>query len=141
MRIYLLLLFVLFILLPGCSSKKTGVEITTPSGLKYIDEVIGTGPSPKMGNFVTVYYTGKLTNGKTFDSTTTNMPYTFQLGVDRAIKGWEEGLMSMKVGGKRRLIIPPQLAYGEQGVASETGDVSIPPNATLIFEVELIAVK
>jgi FKBP-type peptidyl-prolyl cis-trans isomerase len=141
MKIFSLLLFVLFVIISGCSSKKTGVEITTPSGLKYIDEVIGTGPSPKMGNFVTVYYTGKLTNGKTFDSTIASMPYTFQLGVDKAIKGWEEGLLSMKVGGKRRLIIPPQLAYGEEGIPSKTGDVGIPPNSTLIFEVELLAVK
>ena len=128
-------------MLNGCSSDKTGVTITTPSGLKYTDEVIGTGPSPRIGQFVTVKYVGTLSNGKPFDSTEANRPYMFQLGIDKAIPGWVEGIMSMKVGGKRTLIVPPQLAYGEEGITAENGDVVIPPNATLQFKVELLNIK
>ena len=114
-----------------------GAEVTTPSGLKYVDEVIGAGESPKPGQMVVVHYTGTLENGTKFDSSLDrNQPFTFQIGVGRVIKGWDEGVMSMKVGGKRRLIIPPQLGYGARGA----GGV-IPPNATLIFEVELLGVK
>ena len=112
--------------------------ISTPSGLKYIDEVVGTGASPTPGKMVIVHYTGTLENGTKFDSSVDRgQPFTFQIGVGRVIKGWDEGVMTMKVGGKRRLIIPPQLGYGERG----TGGGVIPPNATLIFDVELIDVK
>ena len=141
MKVISILLLTAFIIMQGCSSKTTNVEVTTPSGLKYIDETIGTGPSPKIGQFITVKYLGTLSNGKAFDSTEADHPYTFQLGIDKAIPGWEEGLMSMKVGGKRKLIVPPQLAYGEQGVNAESGDVVIPPNSTLYFEVELLGIK
>jgi peptidylprolyl isomerase len=141
MRIKVLLVILTLIFLQACSSKKTGITITTPSGLKYIDEVIGSGPSPKIGQFVTVKYIGTLSNGKSFDSTEAKRPYTFQLGIDKAIPGWEEGIMSMKVGGKRLLIVPPQLAYGEQGITAQNGDVVIPPNATLHFKVELLGLK
>ena len=111
--------------------------VTTPSGLKYIDEVVGTGDSPKTGQTVTVNYTGWLENGTKFDSSFDHGgPFSFQIGIDPIIRGWVEGLMTMKVGGKRRLIIPPQLGYGARGA----GGV-IPPNATLIFEVELLGVK
>ncbi|MBS0184821.1 MAG: FKBP-type peptidyl-prolyl cis-trans isomerase [Proteobacteria bacterium] len=111
--------------------------ITTPSGLKYHDDVIGTGPSPKPGQEVTVHYTGTLLNGQKFDSSVDRgQPFNFQIGVGQVIRGWDEGVGSMKVGGKRRLIIPPELGYGTRGA----GGV-IPPNATLVFEVELLGVK
>jgi ketosteroid isomerase-like protein len=115
-----------------------GAEITTPSGLKYIDEVEGEGESPKPGQMVAVHYTGTLENGTKFDSSRDRgQPFTFQIGVGQVIKGWDEGVMTMKVGGKRRLIIPPQLGYGARGA----GGGVIPPNATLLFEVELLGIK
>ena len=111
--------------------------VTTASGLKYIDEVVGTGDSPKPGQTVTVQYTGWLENGTKFDSSYDHgEAFSFRIGIDPIIRGWVEGLMTMKIGGKRRLIIPPQLGYGARGA----GGV-IPPNATLIFEVELLGVK
>jgi len=112
-------------------------EIVTASGLKYIDIVEGTGPSPKRGQIVTVHYTGTLENGKKFDSSLDRgKPFEFHIGEGQVIKGWDEGVMSMKVGGKRRLIIPPELGYGARGA----GGV-IPPNAKLIFEVELLGAR
>ena len=118
-------------------SRSAQSEVTTASGLRYVDLVTGTGPSPKPGQTVSVHYTGTLENGTKFDSSVDRgQPFTFQIGVGRVIKGWDEGVMTMKIGGKRRLIIPPQLGYGARGA----GGV-IPPNATLIFDVELIDVK
>ncbi len=111
--------------------------MTTESGLRYEDIVVGTGQSPQQGQDVTVHYTGTLENGTKFDSSLDRgVPFTFKIGVGRVIQGWDEGVMSMKVGGKRKLVIPPQLGYGARGA----GGV-IPPNATLVFEVELISVQ
>ena len=119
----------------ACGS--SAAETTTPSGLRYVDLVAGAGASPQAGNLVTVHYVGTLENGAQFDSSRDRgEPFTFQIGVGDVIAGWDEGVASMKVGGKRKLTIPPDLAYGSRGA----GDV-IPPNATLIFEVELLEVK
>lgn len=111
--------------------------VTTPSGLKYIDLVEGTGETPQRGQTVIVHYTGTLEDGRKFDSSLDrNQPFEFPIGAGRVIKGWDEGLSTMKVGGKRRLIIPPDLGYGSRGA----GGV-IPPNATLIFDVELLGIR
>jgi peptidylprolyl isomerase len=111
-------------------------ETVTASGLKYTDDVVGEGASPEKGKKVTVHYTGKLTNGKKFDSSVDRgQPFAFTIGVGQVIKGWDEGVMSMKVGGKRTLMIPPALGYGAQGAGG-----AIPPNAELIFDVELLGV-
>jgi len=110
--------------------------VTTPSGLKYIDIKEGEGASPKKGQTVTVHYVGTLENGTKFDSSRDRgQPFSFQIGVGQVIKGWDEGVASMKVGGRRTLIIPSDLAYGSRGA----GGV-IPPNATLIFDVELLSI-
>ena len=116
---------------------KSGTEITTASGLKYTDLLVGTGATPQRGQTVTVHYTGTLENGKKFDSSLDRgTPADFRIGVGSVIKGWDEGLMTMKVGGKRRLVIPANLGYGPSGRPPD-----IPGNSTLIFDVELLGVK
>jgi len=112
-------------------------EVTTESGLKYQDIRVGDGPSPQMGQTVTVHYIGRLENGKEFNNSHTmgtGKPVEFKLG--RVIPGWNEGLQTMKVGGKRRLWIPSKLAYGPAG-----SPPNIPPNANLEFEIELLGIK
>lgn len=110
---------------------------TTASGLQYKDAVVGTGAMPRPGQTVSVHYTGYLTNGTKFDSSVDRgQPFQFQIGEGQVIKGWDEGVGSMHVGGKRRLIIPPDLGYGAAGAGN-----AIPPNATLVFDVQLLGVQ
>jgi FKBP-type peptidyl-prolyl cis-trans isomerase len=123
----------------GCAGgkKPESRETTTASGLKYYDIVVGKGAQPAPGQVCVVHYTGWLTDGTIFDSSVNRaQPFTFAVGRGMVIKGWDEGVASMKVGGKRRMTIPPNLGYGSQGA----GGV-IPPNATLIFEVELLDLR
>ncbi|MDY0385369.1 MAG: FKBP-type peptidyl-prolyl cis-trans isomerase [Geobacter sp.] len=115
----------------------TQAMTTTASGLKYVDLVVGTGASPVRGKQVKVHYTGTLENGTKFDSSVDRrQPFSFVIGVGQVIKGWDEGVMGMKVGGKRKLVIPANLGYGARGA----GGV-IPPHATLLFDVELLDVQ
>jgi FKBP-type peptidyl-prolyl cis-trans isomerase len=121
----------------GGPTKVTGEPTKTASGLEYWDIKVGTGAEAKSGQKVKVDYTGWLTSGKKFDSSVgTGRPFSFDLGGGQVIKGWDEGVVGMKVGGKRQLRIPPDLAYGQKGYPG-----AIPPNATLIFDVQLIDVK
>ena len=123
------------------AAQTTGKRMTTPSGLQIIDTVVGTGASPKTGQICVMHYTGWLyengAKGTKFDSSVDRgKPFEFPIGTHRVIAGWDEGVATMKVGGKRTLISPPDLGYGERGA----GGV-IPPNATLMFDVELLDIK
>jgi len=126
---------------PAAQQGATGKMTDLPSGLKYTDTVVGTGAEAKRGEKVTVHYTGWLYNngekGKKFDSSLDrNEPFEFPVGGGMVIKGWDDGVAGMKVGGKRRLVIPPEMGYGARGA----GGV-IPPNATLVFDVELVEIR
>jgi FKBP-type peptidyl-prolyl cis-trans isomerase FkpA len=122
---------------PGASGAATPAEVTTPSGLKYQDIKEGNGDIATAGKTVAVHYTGWLTNGTKFDSSKDRgQVFEFPLGGGRVIRGWDEGVQGMKVGGVRKLTIPPELGYGARGA----GGV-IPPNATLVFEVELLKIS
>jgi len=121
----------------GPTKVDEGDYVVTDSGLKYYDLEEGDGPQPEQGQTVIVHYTGWLENGTKFDSSLDRgQPFTFALGQGQVIKGWDEGLSTMKVGGQRQLVIPPALGYGDRGAGSV-----IPPGATLVFEVELLDVK
>ncbi len=134
--------FNLFLAAPiTASAQAPGKPMTTASGLQIIDSKVGTGASPTLGQICVMHYTGWLyengQKGKKFDSSVDrNEPFEFPIGQKRVIAGWDEGVASMKVGGKRTLIIPPALGYGARGAGAV-----IPPNATLMFDVELLAVK
>ena len=115
----------------------SGETLTTPSGLLYTNFAEGSGETPQVGQTVVVHYTGWLSDGTKFDSSVDrDVPFDFVLGVGQVIPGWDEGVATMKVGEKRRLTIPPELAYGDVGVPPQ-----IPPNATLIFDVELLEIR
>jgi peptidylprolyl isomerase len=125
----------------GAPAQETGKMITTSSGLQFTDTEVGTGATPQPNQICVMHYTGWLyengAKGKKFDSSLDRgQPFEFRIGVGQVIRGWDEGVAGMKVGGKRTLIIPPELGYGARGA----GGV-IPPNATLLFEVELLGVK
>lgn len=151
-KFIVLLLLCAAIAIPACSQKEPAKpaaekaaekaaepaaaanEVKTASGLVYRDLVVGKGASPVSGKTVTVHYTGVLENGQKFDSSLDRgQPLKFRIGTGEVIPGWDEGVIGMKVGGKRKLVVPPQLGYGSAGA----GGV-IPPNATLVFEVELL---
>lgn len=118
------------------AKKEASKVVTLPNGLQYEDLKIGDGPEVAKGQTVQMRYTGKFTDGRIFDSNVGKAPYPVTLGSSPVIKGWHEGIPGMRVGGQRRLTIPPDLAYGQRGYPGV-----IPPNATLVFDVEVLSVK
>ena len=121
----------------NAGEQKTMEKVVTPSGLAYIDLVLGTGAEAKAGDRVSVHYTGTFTDGRKFDSSLDRgKPFSFKLGDGQVIKGWDEGVATMKAGGKRKLMIPSNLAYGTRGAGG-----AIPPNTDLVFEVELLEIQ
>jgi peptidylprolyl isomerase len=119
------------------AATKAPHTVALPDGLKYVDLKIGKGPRPTVGQTVRVHYVGTLMDGTKFDSSRDRgQPFEFPLGEGRVIPGWDEGVKTMRVGGRRKLIVPPALAYGEQGAGDK-----IPPNATLIFDIELLGLE
>ena len=140
-RTFLALALASSVLLVSPQARAAGQTMTTASGLKIEDTKVGDGASPKTGQTCVMHYTGWLyengQRGRKFDSSVDrNEPFAFSIGVGQVIKGWDEGVSTMKVGGKRTLIIPPEMGYGARGA----GGV-IPPNATLIFDVELLGIE
>jgi len=137
MLLIVMLPFFLVSFAPETGAAENEKAVTTTSGLQLIDLTTGTGREAHVGETAVVHYTGWLTNGTKFDSSKDrNKPFAFQLGAGHVIKGWDEGVVGMKIGGTRKLIIPPQLGYGAHGA----GNV-IPPNATLIFEINLLDLR
>ncbi len=141
-KYFSVLVLFFFIVHFNCSSGKetsnSGDNLKiTPSGLKYVVLKAGTGNKPEYGDIVVIHYTGWFSSGKKFDSSyDRGEPLIFKVGTGKVIAGWDEGILSMKTGGKRKLTIPPKLAYGKRGFPGR-----IPPDATLIFELELLEVK
>lgn len=126
-----------YLLWPRITRPSAGSEVSTASGLRYTDIEVGTGPSPQTGQTAVVHYTGTLEDGTKFDSShDRGQPFEFPIGRGRVIRGWDEGIATMRVGGRRRLVIPSSLGYGERGSPPK-----IPGGATLIFDVELLGVK
>jgi peptidylprolyl isomerase len=122
---------------PNSQTPPTAREVVTPSGLKYVDLKLGQGDAAADGKVLEVHYSGWLQENRVkFDSSMEDRPFTFRLGAGDAIKGWDEGLIGMRVGGRRLLIIPPELGFGKQGVGSV-----VPPNSVLVYEFELLAVR
>ena len=133
---FILVLTAMFITVDSfAEAEKKSQYTTTDSGLRYRIFKEGTGPKPEKGDTVKVHYTGKLTDGTVFDSSKERGPFTFKVGTGQVIRGWDEGVIDMKVGEVRELVIPPNLGYGSRGA----GNV-IPPDATLVFEVELLEI-
>ncbi|HNP61566.1 MAG TPA: FKBP-type peptidyl-prolyl cis-trans isomerase [Nitrospirales bacterium] len=132
-----IILLIIFVLNPLSGKAAEETMVTTTSGLQYVDLAPGSGREAHAGETAIVHYTGTLTDGTKFDSSKDrNEPFSFRLGAGRVIKGWDEGVEGMKIGGIRKLVIPPQLGYGSRGAGS-----AVPPNATLIFEVELLDLR
>ena len=134
LKSFALLVLIVIFLLPCIGQAAEEVMVKTSSGLQYADLVVGSGREAHAGETATVHYTGTLVDGTKFDSSKDrNKPFSFRLGAGHVIKGWDEGIEGMKIGGTRKLVIPPELGYGARGAGS-----TIPPNATLIFQVELL---